>query len=155
VQQTQVARPLTQIERIRAGLAPEIAAGEVEAVEAGTRIVIRVGSALLFDSGKADVRPQFRTHAVRIAAVLDKEPGPISVVGHTDNQPLRSNRFASNFELSKERANQVAAVMRPGLSDGSRLKTEGRGEQEPVVPNTTAENRAKNRRVEVWINRAD
>ncbi|MEJ1157595.1 type VI secretion system protein TssL, long form [Prosthecomicrobium sp. N25] len=146
----------TQLQRIRAALAPEIAAGEVSADAVGTHIVVRVGNALLFDSGKADVKDEFKPLAGRIAEVLEKEVGPVIVIGHTDNTPLRSsNRFKTNFELSVARANAVGRILGPQLSDPGRITPEGRGEQEPVLPNTSDENKAKNRRVEVWIDKVD
>lgn len=148
-------QPLTQLQRIRAGLSEEIATGQVEAAAVGTRIVIRVGSALLFESGRADVRPEFAVHARKIAQVLEKEPGPIRVVGHTDNTPISSGRFRDNYELSVARAKAVAEVMKAGLSDAKRLATSGQGDKEPVAKNDKEENRKLNRRVEIWIDRID
>ncbi|MCG5233950.1 type VI secretion system protein TssL, long form [Xanthobacter oligotrophicus] len=148
-------RQPTQLERIRAQMAPEIAAGEVSADAVGSRIVIRVANGLLFDSGKAQVRPQFAAVAAKLAGMLEKEPGPIRIVGHTDDEPVSSGRFKSNFELSVARARAVAGDLKPHLSDPGRLVSEGRGEDEPVAPNTTSQNMARNRRVEIWIDRAD
>lgn len=147
--------PLTQLQRIRAGLSAEIAAGQVDALAVGTRIVVRVGSALLFESGRADVRPEFAAHAKKIAQVLEKEAGPIRVVGHTDNTPISSGRFRDNYELSVARAKAVAEVMKTGLTDASRLATSGQGDKEPVAKNDKEENRKSNRRVEIWIDRVD
>ncbi len=148
--------PLTQMQRIRAALAAEMDAGDISAQAVGTHVIIRVGSNFLFESGKADVKPALKPLAKRMAQMLDKEAGPILVIGHTDNVPVSSsNRFKNNFELSLARAQQVALVLGPDLSDKSRLKPEGRGEQEPVGPNDTPENKARNRRVEIWIDRVD
>lgn len=145
-----------QLGRIRSALGPEIASGALSVDLAGRWIVIRVGSLVLFDSGKADVLPQFAPVAAKIGAVLEKELGPARVVGHTDNQPLNAaNRFGSNFNLSVERAKAVAALIRPHLTDPNRLAVEGKGPDEPIAPNTTAEGRARNRRVEVLVTRAD
>ena len=64
-------------------------------------------------------------------------------------------RFPSNFELSVERAKAVAAVLKPGLTDPSRVEIEGKGPDVPIASNTTPEGRAKNRRVEIFIERSE
>ncbi|QTL04406.1 type IVB secretion system protein IcmH/DotU [Aquabacter sp. L1I39] len=146
---------LTQLQRIRLQFAPEIAAGEVSATAVGGHIIIRVSNGLLFESGKAQVKPQFSAMAGKLAEVLNPEPGPIKVVGHTDNEPVSGARFKSNFELSVARAKAVQKDLRQLISPPDRVVAEGRGEDEPVAPNTNAANMAKNRRVEIWIDRAD
>jgi type VI secretion system protein ImpK len=148
---------ITQLQCISAALAPEIAAGNVSAVQTANQIVVRVGNLILFDSGSATVLDQFKPVATRIATALDKEPGYIKVVGHTDNVPIsRSNvRFPSNYQLSVERAKNVAALLKPGVADSSRLQTDGKGETAPLADNKTPEGRAKNRRVEIMIPRAE
>jgi type VI secretion system protein ImpK len=146
----------TQLERIRAALAPEISR-ELVAVDAvGDFIVVRINNLLLFDSGSADVRPDFTQLGQRIATVLNREPGNINIVGHTDNVKLKlSNRFKSNFDLSVKRAQNVATVLSPLLDNASRLAVAGKGEDEPIGSNDTAEGRQKNRRVEISIPREE
>jgi type VI secretion system protein ImpK len=68
---------------------------------------------------------------------------------------MKSVRFPSNFELSVERAKAVAAVLKTGLADSSRVEVAGKGPDEPIAPNTTPEGRAKNRRVEIFIERSE
>jgi len=146
------ASTLTQLQRIRGVLAPEIEQGLVAADPVGDSIVIRISNLLLFESGKAEVKSAFGSLASRIGAALDKEPGSIHVVGHTDNvKPKASSRFKSNFDLSVERAKAVANVLQAFLSDPGRLDVAGRGEDEPVMSNASEEGRAKNRRVELAI----
>ena len=78
----------------------------------GDQIVVQVSNLVLFASGKADVKPEFEPVGARIAAALDKEPGPIHVIGHTDNvKPKVSSAFKSNFDLSVARAKSVEAVL--------------------------------------------
>jgi type VI secretion system protein ImpK len=147
---------LTQLQRIRLALAPEIAAGKVDAVQTTTKIKIIVGDLVPFASGQATLKSQFLPIAKRIAAVLEKEPGAISVIGHTDNVKLqRTSPFASNWQLSMERAKAVANVLRPGLSDAGRIEIDGKADYEPVASNDTAQGRAQNRRVEVMLARSD
>jgi len=118
----------------------------------GDQIVIQMSNLILFALGKAEVKDEFKPVAKRVTEVLDKEPGPILVIGHTDNIPLRSKRrYASNFELSVARARAVEKVILPHLSDPSRVQVSGKGEDQPLVSNKTKEGRAKNRRVEIMI----
>lgn len=142
----------TQLERIRAALADEIAGGSMAVDKKGEFIVIEINNLLLFDSGKADVKPEFAAVAERIAAALNPEPGPINIIGHTDNVKLRStSAFKSNYELSLARARSVEKILTPLITDPSRITVEGKGEDEPIADNSTPEGRAKNRRVEVMI----
>ena len=111
---------------------------------------------LLFQSGRADVKPEFEPVAVRIASALDTERGPIKIVGHTDNvKPKKSSAFKSNFDLSVARAKSVEKMIAPHFSDPSRTAVEGKGEDEPIADNATPEGRAKNRRVDVMIPREE
>ncbi len=91
--------------------------------------------------------------AAKIAAILDKEPGRIRVIGHTDNTSIKTVRFPSNWHLSMERAKAVAALLQQGLTDPNRIDVDGKGPDVPIASNTTPEGRAKNRRVEVMIGR--
>jgi type VI secretion system protein ImpK len=146
----------TQLERIRAALAPEIGKGLIAVDAVGDFIVARINNLLLFDSGSADVKADFKPLGQRIATALNKEPGNINIVGHTDNVKLKlSNRFKSNFDLSVKRAEGVAAVLSPLLDNPSRLAVAGKGEDEPIESNDTPEGRAKNRRVEISIPREE
>jgi type VI secretion system protein ImpK len=85
-----------------------------------------------------------------VALALNEVPGRVVIVGHTDDQPVRSFQYADNFELSRERAVAVANVMKPALSDFGRIEWQGVGSTQPRYrPVDTTENRARNRRVEI------
>jgi type VI secretion system protein ImpK len=148
---------LTQLQRIRAALAPEIASGKASADQTTNQIIIRVGNVLLFDPGSATVLEQFKPIAARVAATLEKEPGFIRVTGHTDNTPISKTNvgFSTNYDLSIARAKNVAALLKQGLSKPDRLQTDGKGETAPVADNKTPEGRARNRRVEILIPREE
>lgn len=148
-------RASTQLERIRARMADEIAKKMADAVESGSSIIIRVGSFTTFDSGQATVLESFKPLAVKIGQALEAEPGDIRIVGHTDNVKIVTARFPSNFELSVARANAVADLIRPHISKKERFKVEGKGESQPIGSNQTAEGRARNRRVEISIPREE
>lgn len=154
--QIQIVRDQTQLERIRAALAPEIAAGGLSVDSQGELITVSVSNVLLFNSGKASVKADFAPLAARIAEALNPEPGPINVIGHTDSvKPSGTSRFKSNYDLSVARAQAVADIIKPSLTDATRLAVDGRGELEPIADNATAEGRSKNRRVEISIPREE
>jgi type VI secretion system protein ImpK len=145
---------VTQLQRIRNALAAEIKAGDVDATQDASKIYVHVGAKVLFASGQATVLPGFKPIGLRIAEVLEKEPGRISVVGHTDNIKLNAtSRFRDNQELSLERAKAVAAELKGKISDPARLAISGKADTQPIADNKTAEGRAQNRRVDLALER--
>ncbi|MBZ9776991.1 type VI secretion system protein TssL, long form [Mesorhizobium sp. CO1-1-8] len=149
---TPPAATTTQIDRIRSALAMDIEAGGLTVGTKGNFIVVEINNLLLFQSGRADAKPEFQPIAADIAAALEPEQGPIRIVGHTDNvKPRKSGPFKSNFDLSVARAKAVETMMAPKFSDPSRLTVDGKGEDEPIADNATPEGRATNRRVDVMI----
>ncbi|WP_292464770.1 type VI secretion system protein TssL, long form, partial [Mesorhizobium sp.] len=143
---------VTQIDRIRAALASEIAGGGLTVGTKGNFIVVEISNQLLFTPGQAELKPEFQPIAADIATALDAEPGPIWIVGHTDNvKPKKSSQFKSNFDLSVARAKAVQSMVANELKDPSRVAVDGKGEDEPIADNATADGRAKNRRVDVMI----
>jgi type VI secretion system protein ImpK len=146
---------ISQCQRLTAALGAEIAAGRIACAATANQIIIRVGDLILFESGEAAVKDPFKPVAIRIAAALEKETGYIKVVGHSDSKPIKTVRFASNFELSVERARAVGALLRARLSQPDRVAIEGKGADVPIASNETPEGRAKNRRVEIIIPRTD
>lgn len=145
-----------QIDRIRAALADERDAGQLKIDTRGDFILIEVNNLVLFASGKADVKPEFTELATSIAAALDAEPGPVRIVGHTDNDPVSARSpFKDNFDLSVARARAVSTVMEGLLQDPARVVVEGKGEDEPIADNATREGKAENRRVEILIQQED
>jgi type VI secretion system protein ImpK len=136
--------------------APEIKFNDcIQFVPTANLIVIRLCGEFLFDSGQADVKAGFAPVAADIARFLDGTTGKVQVVGHTDSTSIKTVRFPSNQVLSKERAQAVANAIKKGMKDPNRIDIEGRGPDVPVAPNTTPDGRAKNRRVEVIVPRAN
>ena len=111
---------------------------------------IRLPSAGMFASGSAELQPSVEPLIACLAGVLRTAEGRVWVVGHSDNVPIRTARFPSNWELSKARAESVAAVARPTVGSG-RLQVAGRSDSEPAAPNTTEDGRSRNRRVEILL----
>ena len=104
----------------------------------------------LFGSGSATVNPNYAMTLQRLAHALDEVPGRVFVVGHTDDQPLRSLRYRDNYDLSRARADEVVKLLAAGMREPARLTPSGVGSSEPrYKPESLPENRARNRRVEI------
>jgi type VI secretion system protein ImpK len=145
----------TLLQRLTTFLAPEIKQGLVTVSTTIQTATVRIRGTDLFASGTATLNDKYLPLIGRIAAALDKEQGSILVVGHTDNVPIRSLRFPSNYQLSVARADTVRDLVRRGLTTPRDLSAEGRADSDPVASNATAEGRAANRRTEVILNRQD
>ncbi len=134
-------------------LQPDIAAGLVQVKDLADRSTITVLGDTLFDPGSADVANRAQALFGRVAAALNQVPGHVLVSGHTDNQPIRSLRYPSNWHLSKERAESARKLLATTVKP-ERLTAEGRAETEPVADNGSPEGRARNRRVEILLTAA-
>lgn len=136
--------------RLSGFLQPEIDAGLVEVRDLADRSVVTIRGDGFFEPGSADVAPRVKPLLGRIAQALNEVPGRVLVAGHTDNQPIRSVRFPSNWHLSQERASAVSALLAGSVAP-QRLRAEGRADAEPVDDNGTPAGRARNRRVEITL----
>lgn len=128
---------------------------KVKVTEKG--IAIKVRDPVGFDVGEADLKPRFRDLLYEIGEIIAKKPdSQIRVEGHTDDTPIRTRRFPSNWELSAARALKVVRFFYEKCNiDPARLSAVGYGEYRPLVPNDSPENRAKNRRIEVYVEYLD
>jgi len=132
-------------------LAAEIQANRVVVRDLADRSIVTAQGDGLFEAGSATLSPTFAELLQRIGAAVAKVDGSVQVRGHTDNRPIRSARFPSNWHLSQARADAVAEALAPQLGNRPKLKTEGRADSEPVASNETPEGRAQNRRVEIIV----
>ncbi len=133
-------------------LSKEIAAGVLEVETAGRKIIVRVKEHGSFESGRADLSPEFRPVLRIIQDVLRKTDGRIMVEGHTDDVPISTARFRSNWDLSSARAVSVAhGLFGDGALAESRFTITGHADTKPLVSNENAAGRARNRRVEIVI----
>ena len=114
---------------------------------------LTINGSLLFASGSAQVQESAYPVLDKVGAVLSSYAGgTIEIEGHTDNVPIHTSQFANNDELSDARALAVFYYIIDATDlDPANIKHSGRGEYQPVADNTTAEGRAKNRRVEIRI----
>lgn len=133
-------------------LTEELAKGLLQ-LEAGPKhLTIRIEERGSFGSGTADLNPVFQDVALRLGQVLEQIPGNVSIEGHTDNLPINTARFRSNWDLSAARASSLAnALLGVGKLSAERLRVQGHADTRPLVANDTAADRAKNRRVEIVI----
>jgi type VI secretion system protein ImpK len=132
-------------------LADDVRSGAIAIDENAYRSRVVVKGDGLFASGKVVVGSDYVGLLQRIALALDKFPGKVIVSGHTDNVPIRTLRFPSNWHLSLARAQAVMKILAAEAGPADRYEAEGRGEREPVAPNDTPANRALNRRVEITL----
>lgn len=145
------APPKAVAPRLSRYLAEEIDKGLVAVYEDEQVSVVTLAGDGLFASGSAAVDRRFVPTFARIAQALNSVPGPVVITGHTDNKPIRTARFPSNWELSTERAKAVMKLMSGTIGDPGRLRAEGMADSDPVAPNDTEDNRRKNRRVMVIL----
>lgn len=116
-------------------------------------VLLTLNGALLFDSGKAEIKQEAISLIDKIGLIIQKyEDRVIEIEGHTDNVPIHNSQYRNNNELSSERALAVLEYLieEKGI-DPVKLKASGRGEYVPIADNTTEEGRARNRRVEFKI----
>jgi len=148
------ATPEATAERVALHLSEAIKAGQVAVTEDAQRSTIVVRSDRLFASGSARLEAGLEPVVLRIAEALERVPGMILVTGHTDDLPIRSARFHSNWELSTARAQSVVKLMASKVSDPARLKAEGVADSQPLGPNDSEANRSRNRRVVIILRAA-
>ncbi len=145
-----------QMDKIMAVLEQAVSEGKVDIAQDRHRIIIRIEEKGSFPSGSAELTWEFEGLLLEMAEVLADIPGKLTIEGHTDNVPIRTDRFASNWNLAAARAAAVANVLlATGELDPQRLAVKGLADTQPRVPNDTPANRAKNRRVEIIVDRSD
>lgn len=142
------AQPESARDKTAAFLQPEIKAGLISVVGTPTTPVIRIQNAGMFDSGSAVVRPKFVPILARVATALQTSTGSVRIIGYTDNRPIHTVAFPSNFQLSRARAQAAATIIGASI-DPSRIVTEGRADADPIDSNETSEGRQQNRRIEI------
>ncbi|MCW8983587.1 MAG: flagellar motor protein MotB [Gammaproteobacteria bacterium] len=133
-------------------LETEVADGLIAVESHDESIIIRIKEKGSFASGDATLKDEFYTTMERITEEIAHTPGRVTISGHTDNIPISTYRFRSNWELSSSRAVSVLQYMvSSGLLDPANLEVNGFADTQPLVPNDTAANRAINRRIEIKI----
>lgn len=155
---TLAAREQAETEQLAQDLArslqAEIVANRIELQAEGRTVTLRIRENGSFPSGAAELQPPVRQVLARIRERLASTVGSIEVAGHSDNQPIETDRYRSNWELSSARAVSVAhELMLDGAIPPQRLSVSGHADTLPVASNDTDAGRAENRRVEIVIRR--
>jgi type VI secretion system protein ImpK len=132
-------------------LAPEIKEGLVKVFEDPQSITVRLTNRNMFGSGSAILNSSYLPLLQRIGTALQATKGDVLVNGYTDNQPIHTVQFPSNWQLSQARADAVAREIEAKLSDPKRVRAVGKGDADPIASNTTPQGRQENRRTEIVL----
>lgn len=140
-----------QTKPLTPALQSEISRDLVKVEDFADRSVITILGDGLFESGSENVQNQFFPVLATIGQALQGISGKVVVTGYTDDTPIQSITYPSNWHLSQARADAVKQILAGYVEDKSRIRSEGRGSTNPVVANDTSDNKAKNRRVEITV----
>jgi len=140
------------LKSVTTAMAEEISKSLAKVEERHGEVIVRFPEKVAFPSGRNSLTPEFLVALNNLAAVLEKTKGDIIIAGHTDNRPIHTDQFRSNWDLSTARANSVVHFLLKHTSiDPKRLATMGFADSRPLVANDSESNRAINRRVEIII----
>ena len=138
------------IEAFLSFLEPEVEAGLVRLYRDGDAVLVRIANTGAFAVGGAKVAPEFLPLLDRIGQALTAEDFDVTVLGHTDDQPIRSAPWPSNFHLSKARASAVRDILASYVGT-ERIEVRGEADTRPIADNATPEGREANRRTEIVV----
>ncbi|HQR05107.1 MAG: flagellar motor protein MotD [Proteobacteria bacterium] len=144
-------RMQTMAKDIKEALSPLVKDGMVRITENGRGLTIEINASVLFAPGDATLDPVAIKALTAVAKVMASDAFPVVVEGHTDNSPINSPMFPSNWELSGVRASSVVRLFIANGVDPRRLTAIGYADQRPVADNVSAEGRQRNRRVAINI----
>jgi chemotaxis protein MotB len=125
--------------------------GQMNVSQTGRGVELEINASALFNVGEAEIQPEAKKTLAEAAKVLADNDYAIEVEGHTDNVPISTARFPSNWELSSARASSVVRLFIDQGIAAKRLRAVGSADNRPVLPNDTAEGRARNRRVTITV----
>lgn len=140
------------VSMVRETLADELARNVLDLAEGDGTVTMRFPGSTAFASGSAELQPSFYATLDKAIRAILETTGEVSVSGHTDDVPINTERFRSNWDLSAARAVSVAHyLLESGRIESKRLIVSGHADSVPVKPNDSVENRAINRRVEITL----
>ena len=136
---------------LRRRLSDVLAAGQLEVSDGafGSKIILPADK--LFEPGATALTEPGRALIMRVAAAIQDIKGTVLVSAYTDNRVPLNNHFPSSYEFSLARSKAISALLNQQLQPGHQVKAEGRGDSDPLLPNDSAENRARNRRIEITL----
>jgi chemotaxis protein MotB len=136
---------------LMSALDPLVKGGQVKVTESGLGVAVEINASLLFASAQAELQPEALPVLTSLAKVLAPVPNDVQVEGHTDNVPISTAQFPSNWELSGARASSVVRLFIDNGVASVRLVAVGYADTRNIAPNLTPEGKAQNRRVTVMI----
>lgn len=136
---------------IMEALAPLVREGKVRLLETSRGVTIEIADSALFSVGQAVLNKESSLALRAVAEVIATSDFPVTIEGHTDNVPIKTAQFPSNWELSAVRATTVLRIFADAGVPPDRLTAIGYGDTRPVEPNDSIEGRARNRRVSIQI----
>ena len=143
-----IAKNITQV------MSPYSTQGQIAVIETERGITVEINDSLLFSAGRAELTPSAEQAILGIGSVFATTEFPVTIEGHTDNIPISTPLFPSNWELSAVRATTVLRILMASGVTADRLTAIGYGDQRPVAGNDSAEGRARNRRVAIQLEAA-
>lgn len=135
-------------------LKSELASGQVQIEQLRDGIRVQLAQEILFPSGSAELNEQGAEVLAKVAKQMLASPHRVEILGHTDDVPIKptlAQRYPTNWELAAARAARVVRLFQDAGMEGPRLRAVSRSQYEPVAANDSAENREKNRRIEVRL----
>lgn len=147
-QMKKVARSISEV------MAPYATQGQVAVIETDRGITVEINDSLLFAAGRAELAPAAEQAIRGVGGVFAETEFPVTIEGHTDNIPISTPLYPSNWELSAVRSTTVLRLMMQAGVAPARLTAIGYGDQRPVADNSTPEGRARNRRVAIQLEAA-
>ena len=152
VERQQAAERMKKVAKnVLQAMQPLIQDGQVRVTQSPRGITVEINASVLFKSGDAILQPQSSEALAAVAHVLTQVENPIQVEGHTDNIPINSPSFPSNWELSSARAGSVVRLFTERGVPAARMVAIGYADNRPVDTNATLDGRSRNRRVNVLI----
>ncbi len=151
-QKQELEKKSSEYEALSKSLSTEIQAGRIQISELQGKMTVRLAEKVLFPSGSATLAKDGKATLEKVAdAFKDLKDRIVRVEGHTDNVPIKSAKFPSNWELSAARAIAVVRFLQDHGVDPTKLAAAGYGEFQPIAANDTPEGRSQNRRIEISL----
>lgn len=151
IQRKQNERMQNLVKSLDQAMAQFVKSGQMSVSQNGRGVELEINASALFNQADADIQPEARKTLADAAKVLADNEFAIEVEGHTDNLPISTAKFPSNWELSSARASSVVRLFIEQGIDAKRLKAVGSADNRPVQSNDTVEGRTRNRRVTITV----
>lgn len=137
--------------KLNSALAPLLETGEITTARTGQGVVVEIRDTALFTAGTADLNNRAQAILSKVGFILRYQPNTLHIEGHTDDRPIQTDAFPSNWELSAARASRVVRYLTERGFPPNRLRAVGLADTMPLYPNDAEETRGRNRRVTIMV----